>query len=910
MAKKKLYKSKTNFTLRRLHQSGSYGSIYERDYTTVAQYPSENNGQLSIYTSPSFKLTIRPGSNGQKKYRHGNWLINPNSCASNNTSWTLNCLPEPNKVDSKIILKPNSRKLTDFACYGSSYELIKATIADIIVNFPAEIYVTNTKIESTKIFDVNPELKKTEFYEYKNYYVANNPLNIDIIQSVIPENNKLSPLRYFCESENSYVLLYDNKEPETTTAPINNVNTFASLPTVAPTVGPTVAPFPSILWNPKLRPDKGCLNNGDILAIVTFGRVLDIVCVYYENSILYLANKTGYRIRPSQKIIDNFFNNLNDFGKILLNPQTEYTAIFETFEETDSDGWIMFDKKYKWPLDEGGWNISTNGTIFSEYINDLSKLALAYDNLYTDAIWRDMTHEAISNMDLTIESNGEENNLNPTKMKKLLNVIGRQFDEIKKYADNIKKVNSITYTQDANTPDYFLPDNLELSGWETKEILNEIPNNIITPPIYGARVVGFTAGDANNEFMRRLQLNSKQILAEKGTKRCIEDLMALFGYHSTDWLKNYYGSLNGVDLTKAFTILEYVYVAKGYAYQDSKINADNMHLLVQNMNSLKDNYLDDNSENDIGTDPYQGLPVTDVTYTVYDDEGKSNEITRLIPWIDKNKKYDSNLYFQMNGGWGRNDGNNENETPVYDYTISKIHYVPTLDELYSLLYYTLDKTGIYYIGNIDEYYRLVDDTQHTNKKGWVKIDKDDETIVKLENITDSNKGNNPHTGNYDSGAGYYEAFGSLFKHSNFTNTRYDETELNEFYGFNIEIQRDSTKCLFVSDTTDIVNDIAMLRGKNKIRPYNFFTGDFDDIKYTEADSLSVINSKELHIVFADEHRTFLEKNVLPYVKQIIPSTAIFSYSFQKIDADSDLFKAQSKNVICDGEICPIYGTVK
>ena len=103
MTKKKLYKSKTNFTLRRLHQSGTYGTIYERDYTTVTNFPSNDNGQLSIYASPSFKLTIRPGSNGQKKYRHGDWLINPNSCTSDNTNWTFNCLPEPNKTDSKIL---------------------------------------------------------------------------------------------------------------------------------------------------------------------------------------------------------------------------------------------------------------------------------------------------------------------------------------------------------------------------------------------------------------------------------------------------------------------------------------------------------------------------------------------------------------------------------------------------------------------------------------------------------------------------------------------------------------------------------------------------------------------------------------------------------------------------------------
>lgn len=909
MAKKKLYKSKTNFTLRRLHQSGTYGTIYERDYTTVTNFPSNDNGQLSIYASPSFKLTIRPGSNGQKKYRHGDWLINPNSCTSDNTNWTLNCLPEPNKTDSKIVLKPNSRRLTDFACYASSYELIKSAITNIIKNFPAEIYVTETKLESTKIFEVNPELESTEFAKYRNYYIAKNPLNIDIIQSVIPEDNELSPLRFLCESEDYYRLLneldfrdtVDLVEPLTTVAPVTTPAPQTPTTTVAPE---GVLKF----WDPILMPDKKCLNNGDILAKVMFNKELEIICVYYENSIVYLGNKKGYRIRPKQEVINEFFENLNDFEKVLLNPQTKYSSIFETYEETDEDGWVMYEKTYKWPIDEGNWNISTEGAMFNEYINELSKLALIYDELYTDSIWRDMTHEAITNMDLTINRNGEDTVLDSSKMKKLLNIIGRQFDEIKKYADNIKKVNSITYTQDGNTPDYFLSDNLDLSGWETKKILNEIPNDIITPSLYGAHTTGFTAGDANNEFMRRLQLNSKQILAEKGTKRCIEDLMALFGYHSTDWLKKYYGNLNNVDLTKAFTILEYVYVAKGYAYEDidTGIKPEEMHTLVYNMNTRKDGYINDDSENS-EIDLYQGLPVTDVTYIIYDEQGNPQETTRLIPWVDKSKKYDSDLYFQMKGGWARNDGDNKTDKPVYDYTISKIHYVPTVEDLYDLLYYTLDKTGVYYVGNIDEYYRLIDETKHTNKDGWVKIDKNDDIIKKIENITDNNKGNNPHTGEYDSGIEFCESFGNLFKYSKFTNTRYDETKNNIFYGFNINKQTDSTKCLFVSDTTDIVNDDAMLRGKNKIQPYNFFTGEFDKVKYTEADSLSVINSKELHIVFADEHRTFLEKNVLPYVKQIIPSTAIFSYSFEKIDAESAIFKAQNKNIICDGEICAIYG---
>ena len=46
MAKKKLFKSKSNFTLKRLHQSGSYGNIYERDYTTIANTGAAPKGQI------------------------------------------------------------------------------------------------------------------------------------------------------------------------------------------------------------------------------------------------------------------------------------------------------------------------------------------------------------------------------------------------------------------------------------------------------------------------------------------------------------------------------------------------------------------------------------------------------------------------------------------------------------------------------------------------------------------------------------------------------------------------------------------------------------------------------------------------------------------------------------------------
>lgn len=882
MAKKKLFKSKTNFTLRRLHQSGSYGSIYERDYTTLTSFPSNTKDLLYVHNGPSFKLTITPGLNGQKKYKHGNWLTNNKDCLGNSELWTLSCLPEANNVDSKITLKPNSRRLTDFACYGSSYELIKATLTDIISKFPAELYVTNETLKKSKILETDSSLVNSDLYKKSsetNLYIIENPFNIDLLQKTIPEDNVASTLRYFCESSHMYTILKADGSKEGI-----------------------------VVYETNLQEDnKNCLTNGDYLGCAKFYNtnkeiMLTIYCYYYENKILYFGDKEDYRIRPNNDVINSFFEGLDDFGKILLNQQTDYTAIFETYTETKEDGWVMLEKKYKWPTDKGDWNLAINGISYNNYLYDLTNLAIGYDMLFTNSIWRDMVHESISNMDLTMVSNGEEKNIDSSKMKQMLNIFGRQFDEIKKYADNIKNTNKITYTQDGNLPDYFLTDNLELSGWETKEILSNIPENIVTKPMYGARTIGYTASDANNDFLRRLKLNSKQILSKKGTKQCIEELLSIFGYHSTDWIRKYTSDKKTFNerLRKAYVAIEYVYVANGYSFN---VDADEFCNNVKYTNSLKDNF---NGDYESGNhNPYQGLPVVEVNY---------GDKTRLVPWFDRNEEYDSDFYFQSKGGWARNDGKKSDEPHVsyYGYSITKTHYVPTLNELYNLMLYTIDKFGVYFVGSEQKYYHLIDENNYKNKDGWEEIT-DKTQLSSIENIIDNNKGNNPHTGNYDDGLEYCETFGRLFKDSKFNNVRDDEIVIDFDYGFNIMRQADSTKCLYFHDKPkkeDESNDTdeAKLRGENRIKPYNFFTN--KNVNYDEAASLSVINSKELHIIFDDKHRDFIEEDILPYLKQIIPSTTIFSYSFEHLTGnDNELFEVRTHDVVCDGNTTPIFGII-
>lgn len=1151
---KKLYKSKSNFTLKRLHQSGNYGNIYERDYITISNTGAYPEGQIPVYNSPSFKLSVRGGYNGQKKYKYGEWIENPENCGKIN-NWTLNCMPQPNKNDSKIILKPNAQKITDYACYGSASELIRTSITNIIANFPAEIYVTDRTIEKVKGYgeeSIKGSALSELIREYGGeYYLVDNPLQIDILQSVIPESSKVSPTRYFHQSQYDYEIIDNNgkkipfsyetgdawynssnkksyyfsdeklwEENSLTEDCYNSGNSATALFSKFPSEtkynigdicliesdnyikhefnsGGTVSVKQGTLviscesrdengipttqdWVPvenitnindiniyngindegefllsknnviieesktdnkiykedvpilnhtkdyiernkkilkyaqyfnildseleyacnnaiavinyyvealKKAPEsnpytninnenpletltiaisginyassrvyqnivnyanslkncqdkikdyiykfdnyydnsvvlyykntdplqkceveenndlKDCFRNGDYIATVTINEMLSIKCYYYEGNIIYLSKQKGYRIRPKEEIINDFFNNLNDFESVILNRHTDYVTKFETYIETKERGWVYKEKKYKWPKADGEWNIAISGIKYAEYISSLEKLGKSYDELYTNSIWRSMTHEAITNMDLTLQKNGTDiETPNSNKVKKTLNVIGRQFDEIKKYADNIKNGNTVTYEQNNNIPDYFLTDKLELLGWETKEILNEENNDIKTDNIYESRVMGYTAADANNEFMRRLHLNSKDILKRKGTKRGIEDLLSLFGFHSFDWLtRKYSNNVPDKEFRKSFIINEYVYVTDGYV-KPTGITNDEICENVKRINQLKENFNTDEINNPDNTiNYYQGLPVAEVSLNE-----NGNEKKRLVPWFDKNLEYDWNLYFQMKGGWARNDGEGYN-TQNYEKTISNIHFVQNKSDLFELPYNILNNNDIYYVFNENKYYELNDKDNHDKENSWNGA-VNSAKIEACEKIIDNNKGNNPHTGDYDRGLSYLQSYANLFGKSSF-----NEDIQNKNYGFNIRKQIDSTKCQFFDDIELNEENTNPLRGRNYVTPHDLFKEEIGETKtYNDVSSFSIINSKELRIIFDKKYRNFIEKDVLPYLKQIIPSTTIFSYGFKNITSDfkdEEIYDAQNGEVICDNGTCPIMGVI-
>ena len=149
-----------------------------------------------------------------------------------------------------------------------------------------------------------------------------------------------------------------------------------------------------------------------------------------------------------------------------------YKATFSVLKEGDYGMYREFET-FVFPTTYGGYNIDANDYGFTDYTARLSEIGEFYDNRVTDNIYRAMTHEAIKNFDWTYtreytSGDEEEYVIGGQKMQKALRVIGREFDEIKSYIDNLKNSNRLSYDERGNMPDYFLKDTLNDDGWDVK----------------------------------------------------------------------------------------------------------------------------------------------------------------------------------------------------------------------------------------------------------------------------------------------------------------------------------------------------------------------------------------------------------------------------------------------------------
>ena len=632
-------KSHSNYVLKTKHQLTKDGTVWERDMTTIGGLNQYAKGQVPIYKSGNFIITVRGGDSSPRMYNTTNWDANKDG-----EVWTLNSLSSTTVSNSedeeeKIVLKQDYYDLRDFAYYGSLTDLFQGSVTDALQRFPGELCTTSSStytLSTSTVLDPSniTDLTETEVGDSTYKYVISNPFSINLHSEHRPNDAKT--LSYFADGgwENYEIIVSGN------TYQITN-------------------------WEPKAK-ENGCSANTLVSEVtLSYGASstfkIGVFKIFNPNPVVvYLSatNDDSVHIRPKESFLKEFYKSCDNFQKILLNPKTtpKYNARFLVIKENDYGYYQEFENLI-FPTSIGGYNLDCSSFGFSKYTKRMVELGEFYDARFSDNLYRNMTHEAITNFDWTFtrtynEGDEEVYVEGGERIKCALRLFAREFDEIKSYIDGISLANTLTYDERGNMPDYLLTDSLVNDGWDVVSVVpyeggeGNFSNNIsssVTP--YSSSHMSdtvkngyfvpyiseesYTFRDVNNEFMRRLRINSRYIWRNKGTVDGIRMILGMFGLKDYAWV-------NKDSSDYDYKIEEFVALSK-----PKKDEWDAAHKMYQidwinstktiSYPSLNNKYI-----------PYQGLPL------VYED--KNNE-RWLYPYFDKNETLDGSPYFQMNGGW-------------------------------------------------------------------------------------------------------------------------------------------------------------------------------------------------------------------------------------------------------------------
>ena len=821
-------KTKADFTIRRKHKSGSGVTIYENDYKTINPMPNALKGEYTIGDS-NFVFTSRLGINAQKKHVRNKFIAPSENSAEGKIAWTIENMPFSGVTnETKVRLKPNYNSIKDFACYGSAVKLIQGTVNGVITDFPAEMFLSGDEL---KLYAPDEGYAGYSFNDENDELITGNILYneyaIDITTKSIRAESVYNPLRYFALCGSSYTYIEGETEFD-----------FVSFTSTTNALGR--CHNGKSVWVDKLGEITLVFSNGSVTKTINIAHFKD----YRDDSeyYIYTGGQENGHIRPKKSIIEDYFLNCDDFTAVLLDRTTNpiYTSVLETPKETET-GYVYDMVSYTWSSSLGGYNPNLSGGYYA-YVESLMQLAEFYDEFFSDNMWRSLTHEAIKTLDWTYVSNTDGDiqdlsTIDTSRIEPITKIYGRQFDDLKRYADGIKYMNTVTYNQKSNMPDYTLVDALENSGWETKTLKITSDNALRTEPLYPAHSSGYTASDTNSEFFRRLKLNSRYLFSVKGTRKGLDSMLGMFGFKPDE-----------------YDIHEYVYVFSSKGHYPHFCNDTEGNELVKyplakdvaTINKYKANF---NTFDPYGD--YCGIPVTEVGCW---KDGK--DCSYVVPWYSNGKKYDDGLYFQMNGGWGKRKHLEINldiapgvteitdmngEAPIYLETQARLKFASDFDDLLQEAYAQSNLHDVFYVTDISKittdyssgetediqdasHYFVLENQDHnqflgyseeSGKYGWRSItnteiqNPDASTagtlVLYLETIKDNTTGNNPHIGNglYDGGSAYIESMSQVFNYSlinkNFIGI--DDNTCSDIakYTFDVEEQEDNRKCWFFTD---------------------------------------------------------------------------------------------------------------
>lgn len=454
-----------------------------------------SNGGTPLFTMGNFAITTNFDPKLDKTY-------NTSKFSQFLTLDTLNLTLEEATIllsdNAGVFLNLDKSNLNYYALFGSLSEYIRVALENIIINWPASLYVTPLTISSS---GNNITGYTAEDYVYdKIYEIASFKVNTTFInnnfQIVYTSNgnilntfNSTNNLRNFTVNYPSYSILLNGAEYPILnyTASTYEINDYA-------------------YFTVKGNPFSGISNSNNY-----------------------------YHIKPSKINEDKFFNTLPDLEAFLLNRNVRpvYTATFKYPIKSEQGVILYTSKSLTWPVSDG-YNIDFDTTNYTDYASSLLEIATSNDLVSSNLMNRFLVSESITQFDTTpVHVSSLDQDTSGQKMNKTLQLYGVEFDEINKFITGIQFANSVSYDKQDNTPDVYLKDIARVLGWElvSSVLENNLLANYVTtsPSTYSGQSVGLTAAEADTELWRRLILNSPWLWKSKGARKSIEFLFKFIG---------------------------------------------------------------------------------------------------------------------------------------------------------------------------------------------------------------------------------------------------------------------------------------------------------------------------------------------------------------------------------------------
>lgn len=402
-------------------------------------------------------------------------------------------------TDSKLYLNADKTLLTNYAYFGSLREFIRVSLENIILTWPASIFLNNTN-------GLSQSINTIENYNYD--------LISDSTTFKVNVNNFSNP----------YGIDYTIQGAQL------SGHTYARSLVVSYLDSTNIIPY-------VISASTGQFN------ITEFTGATNIIndYVYFKidgNPFPVLSNGSNgsikYHIKPSVENVEKFYNQLNDFEAYLLNrysvPQNK--AVFNLKMIHDAGNIVYGTKSFIWPVNDG-YNLDFQSNDYITYVQSLIELTDEMDEQQTDILTRFLVPNSITEFDSIRSCDGEIIESEGQKITKTLRIYGREFDEIKKYTDGIQFSHTVSYDKKDNIPDGLIKTLAQTLGWElTNSILSDDTLTSYLPSdntLYSGHSKGYSAFQSEIEFWRRLVINTPWIWKSKGTRKAVEFLIKFIG---------------------------------------------------------------------------------------------------------------------------------------------------------------------------------------------------------------------------------------------------------------------------------------------------------------------------------------------------------------------------------------------